>query len=229
MTWNIRGARHPDLAEIATVICEQQPDVASLQEVQRGQLRRLATQLGWQYVWTRKHYPYSPLIWWRAEGIGVLSPWAVSAPISTNISPGVSTWIYKHRVLLAATVTRRSDALRVFDTHLASHDADERLAQAQRVADAVRSDVSRCKILTGDLNTDDSEIEVLREFRAVGLHDAGGTVSNPSIAPSQRIDYVLLPDAAKVLSSYTPEGGERWARLSDHLPVLVEFVADADC
>ena len=225
MTWNILGAHHPDLEKIAAVISEQHPDVAAVQEVQRAQLRRVAKQLGWQYAWARKHYPYSPLLWWRAEGIGILSPWAVSAPVRTSISPGVSTWVYRHRVLLAVTITRRSSGLRVFNTHLASHDADERLAQAKRVAGRVGADSSPCKILTGDLNTtNESEIEVLREFRAVGLTDAGGTVSNPAIAPSQRIDYVLLPTAATVLSSHTPEGGERWARLSDHLPVLVEFV-----
>lgn len=224
MTWNILGAQHPEVSEIAAVLRDAQPDVVSLQEVQRAQLRRLAKQLGWHSTWARKHYPYSPLLWWRAEGIGILSPWAVSARMRTTISPGVSTWVYKHRVLLAATVTRRDGAIRVFNTHLASHDADERLAQAKRVADGVRADTSQSKVLTGDLNTtDDSEIEVLREFRAVGLFDAGGTVSNPSIAPNQRIDYVLLPEAATTLTSHTPEGGELWARLSDHLPVLVEF------
>jgi len=227
MTWNILGAHDPDVAEIAAVICEQQPDVASLQEVQRTQLRRLAKQLGWHYAWARKHYPYSPLLWWRAEGIGILSPWAISARMRTTISPGVSTWVYKHRILLVATITRRDGTLRVFNTHLASHDADERLAQAKRVADRVRADPASCKILTGDLNTtDDSEIEVLREFRAAGLFDAGGTVSNPSIAPYQRIDYVLLPQTATVLTSHTPDGGELWARLSDHLPVLVELAFD---
>ena len=229
MTWNILGAQHPDVGEIAAIIREQQPDVVSLQEVQRAQLRRLAKQLGWHYAWARKHYPYSPLLWWRAEGIGILSPWTVSGRMRTTISPGVSTWVYKHRVLLAATITRREGALRVFNTHLASHDADERLAQAKRVADRVRADTSPCKILTGDLNTTgDSEIEVLREFRAVGLLDAGGTVSNPSIAPSQRIDYVLLPAGATTLLSKTPDGGELWARLSDHLPVLVEFAVRQD-
>ncbi len=228
-TWNILGSRRPDVGEIAAVLRGEQPDVVSLQEVRRAQLRRLAKQLGWHYAWARKHYPYTPLLWWRAEGVGIVSPWAVSARMRTTISPGVSTWIYKHRVLLAATITRRDSTLRVFNTHLSSDNADERLAQAKRAADRVRADTSRCKVLTGDLNTtDDSEIEVLREFRAVGLTDAGGTVTNPSIAPSQRIDYVLLPTAATTLSSLTPEGGEPWARLSDHLPVLVEFSVDPD-
>jgi endonuclease/exonuclease/phosphatase family metal-dependent hydrolase len=224
LTWNILGAHQPDLAAIATVISEQQPDAVSLQEVQRRQVRKLAHRLGWHYAWARKHYPYSPLVWWHAEGIGILSPWSVSARMRTSISPGVSTWIYKHRVLLAATITRRNGSLRVFNTHLASHDADERIAQAKRVADRVRADTATARIVTGDLNTtDDTEVEVLREFRAVDLTDPGGNVSNPSISPFQRLDYVLVPNGAEVSLTHTPGGGEQWDRLSDHLPVLVEF------
>ncbi len=206
------------------MISELEPDVVSLQEVQRRQVRKLAHRLGWHYAWARKHYPYSPLVWWRAEGIGILSPWAVSARRRTTISPGVSTWTYKHRVLLAATITRNDGSLRVFNIHLANHDADARIAQAKRVADRVRAASAPLSIVTGDLNaTDDTEVEVLREFNAVGLSDPGGTVSNPSISPFRRLDYVLVPNDAQVTLTQTPEGGERWARLSDHLPVLVEF------
>ena len=64
---------------------------------------------------------------------------------------------------------------------------------------------------------------VLRELRAIGLVDHGGDFTNPSIAPMQRIDYVLLPESAIERRTFTPEGGEAWHRLSDHLPVLVEF------
>lgn len=226
VTWNILGAKDPDLAALAAVLREREPDVVGLQEVRRSQIRRLAKQLGWHYAWARKHYPYSPLVWWRAEGIGIVSPWQISARLRTTISPGVSTWTFRHRVLVAATITRRSDALRVFNTHLSSHDADQRIAQAARVADRVRADPAQLAIVVGDLNTtEESAVEVLREFRAVGLHDAGGTVSNPSTNPYQRIDYVLLPSSANVLDSATPAGGEEWANLSDHLPVTVTFEA----
>ena len=228
MTWNILGAQRPDLAAVAAVVREREPDAVSLQEVQRRQARKLARRLGWHYAWARKHYPYTPLLWWRAEGLAIVSPWALSAQLRTSISPGVSTWIFKHRVLLAATITRRDGSLRVFNTHLASDEADERIAQAKRVADRVRADSGKVYIVTGDLNTtDDTSVEVLREFRAVGLHDSGGSVSNPSIAPYQRLDYVLVPESAKVTMIDTPAGGEPWAELSDHLPVLVEFEASA--
>lgn len=224
MTWNILGSERPDLDKIAAIALEQSPDALSLQEVRKGQVRELARQLGWQWSWARKHYPYTPLLWWRAEGIAILSPWAVSAPMASTISPGISTWLYKHRVVMAATITRRDGSLRLFNTHLASDDDDQRIAQARRAADRVRADPFHTIVLTGDLNTTgDSTVDVLREFRAVGLLDPGGDCSNPSAAPYQRLDYVLLPHDATFIESLTPDGGEPWDNLSDHLPVTVTF------
>jgi endonuclease/exonuclease/phosphatase family metal-dependent hydrolase len=55
------------------------------------------------------------------------------------------------------------------------------------------------------------------------LVDPGGDRTVPSIAPNRRIDYVLVPDTATVTARLTPNGGEQWQALSDHLPVLVEF------
>jgi endonuclease/exonuclease/phosphatase family metal-dependent hydrolase len=66
-------------------------------------------------------------------------------------------------------------------------------------------------------------VEVIREFGTAELMDPGGDSSNPSIAPVRRLDYVLVPETATVTARLTPDGGERWDALSDHLPVLVEF------
>ena len=214
-------ARQPNLDVITEVIAGYAPDVVALQEVQRRQTRGLTRRLGWKVVWSRKHFPYSPLVWWRAEGLAIMTPHVVGDLISISISPGVSTWTYQHRVAMAATVTRPdADALRVVNTHLASHDADQRIAQARRVVPLIGD--HRPAVVAGDLNAMD-EVEVIREFGAVGLVDPGGDYSNPSIAPVQRLDYVLVPESATVMSRLTPEGGERWHQLSDHLPVLVEF------
>jgi endonuclease/exonuclease/phosphatase family metal-dependent hydrolase len=220
LTWNILGSHHPNLDVVSEVIKSYAPDFVALQEVQQRQARGLARRLGWRVVWTRKHYPYSPLLWWRAEGLAIMTPHAVGELISASISPGVSTWIYLHRVAMAATVTRGADVLRVVNTHLASHDADERIAQARRVVALVGN--RRPAIVTGDFNSVD-EAEVLREFGVIGLVDPGGDYSNPSIAPVQRIDYILIPDSAVVTVRLTPDGGERWNDLSDHLPIVVEF------
>lgn len=224
LTWNILGSHQPNLDVITEVIVGYAPDVVALQEVQRRQTRSLARSLGWKVVWTRKHYPYSPFLWWRAEGLAIMTPHAVSELVSISISPGVSTWTYQHRVAMAATVTRADDALRVVNTHLASHDADQRIAQARRVVPLIGD--RRPAVVAADLNAMD-EVEVIREFGAVGLVDPGGDSSNPSIAPVQRLDYVLVPESATVTSRLTPEGGERWHGLSDHLPVLVEFSTSA--
>lgn len=220
LTWNILGARQPNLDIIAEVMVGYSPDVVALQEIQRRQARGLARRLAWRVIWTRKHYPLSPLVWWRAEGLALLTPQSVDEMISVSISPGVSTWTYRHRVAMAATVTRGSDALRIVNTHLASHDADDRIAQARRVVAIIGA--RRPAVTAGDLNAVD-EVEVIREFGAAGLVDPGGDFSNPSIAPVRRLDYVLIPETATVHARLTPDGGERWHALSDHLPVLVEF------
>lgn len=220
LTWNILGARNPNLDVVSKVISGYLPDVVVLQEVRRHQAHGLAGRLSWNVVWTRKHYPFSPLVWWRAEGLAILTPHSVDELISISISPGVSTWTFKHRVAMAVTVSRLGETLRVADTHLASHDADERIAQARRVLPLIGS--RRPAVVAGDFNAVD-ELEVIREFGTAELVDPGGGYSNPSIAPNQRLDYILIPDSATVTAQLTPEGGESWNQLSDHLPVFVEF------
>jgi endonuclease/exonuclease/phosphatase family metal-dependent hydrolase len=220
LTWNILGAHSPNLDVVSEVISGYLPDVVALQEVRRPQARALARRLGWRVVWTRKHYPFSPLVWWRAEGLAIVTPREVSELISASISPGVSTSTFKHRVAMAATVTRTDDILRVVNTHLASHDADERILQARRVVALIGD--RRPAVVAGDFNSAD-ELEVIREFRAAGLVDPGGDFTNPSIARRQRLDFVLVPESATVTARLTPDGGEQWHQLSDHLPVLVEF------
>ena len=220
LTWNILGAHDPNLDVISKVISGYLPDVVALQEVRRHQAGALASRLGWKVVWTRKHYPFSPLVWWRAEGLAILTPHSIDDLISVSISPGVSTWTFKHRVAMAVTVSRTGETLRVANTHLASHDADERIAQARRVLPLIEN--RQPAVVAGDFNAVD-ELEVIREFGAAALVDPGGDYSNPSIAPRQRLDYVLIPELATVTAQVTPEGGESWHQLSDHLPVLVGF------
>jgi endonuclease/exonuclease/phosphatase family metal-dependent hydrolase len=67
------------------------------------------------------------------------------------------------------------------------------------------------------------EVEVIRPFHRAGLRDPGGGPTHPSIAPRRRLDYVLVPDAARVVDRHEPSGGEDWWALSDHIPVVLEF------
>jgi endonuclease/exonuclease/phosphatase family metal-dependent hydrolase len=225
LTWNILGSHRPNLDVVSEVIFGYSPDVVAVQEIRHRQARALARRLGWRVVWTRKHYPYSPLLWWRAEGLALASPHRVGDLVTISISPGVSTWTHRHRVAMAATLRRAEDraVLRIVNTHLASHDADERIAQAHRVVALIGE--RRPAVVAGDLNAVD-EVEVIREFGVAGLIDPGGDYTNPSIAPMQRLDYVLVPETATVTSRLVAAGGESWHHLSDHLPVLVEFDVD---
>jgi endonuclease/exonuclease/phosphatase family metal-dependent hydrolase len=223
LTWNVRGSALADIAAIAEVVAGLRPDVFAVQEIQRTQAVQLGRALGWRHCWTRKHYPYTPLLWWRAEGLAILTPHALGGVWKQTISPGVSTWTYRHRVLLAATVSRGDERLRVYDTHLAAHrEPDERIAQARRVAERVAADDAPLRVVAGDLNAHD-EPEVIRELHAVGLRDAGSDSTHPSHVPRRRFDYVLVPEAAQILESFVPDGGDQWAELSDHLPLAVEF------
>lgn len=224
LTWNVRGSARPDIAALGDVIRSYSPDVLALQEIQPLQARRLAALLGWHHHWGRKHYPYSHAMWWRAEGLAIMSPHRLSAVARESISPGVHAYTWRHRVLLAADITRDASTLRIVNTHLAAHSsgADERITQAGRVAARVRADAAPITVVAGDLNAP-GEVEVIREFRAVGLRDPGGGPTNPSIAPTQRLDYVLIPEQARLIDQSEPDGGEWWWTLSDHVPVLVAF------
>lgn len=227
MTWNLHGAAHPNLELVAEVVEGYAPDVVSAQEVRRHQAKRLARRLGWQHRWVQKHDAYSKLMWWRSEGLAVFTPHPTSHVVRTVVSRGARSWSYRRRVLLAVTVTRADAALRVYDTHLASDGSpDERIEQARRVAECVQHDAAPVAVVAGDLNAGaEHEVEVIRELRAAGLRDVEGDSTSPAIAPRQRLDRILVPEHATVVDQHTPDGGEQWARISDHLPVMVEFDA----
>jgi endonuclease/exonuclease/phosphatase family metal-dependent hydrolase len=232
-TWNLLGSASPDLAPIAAELDGLAPDAVALQEVRRGQARRLARTLGWRWTWVRKHYPYGPL-WWRAEGLAVLSPHRLERPHRAVISTGTRIWSWRHRVLLAVTVVRPgpaspADALRLVDVHLASHrDTAERLAQARITTALGLADSALLGlpvVITGDLNSH-GDVDLLDTFAAATPVDAWSrahpgvpALTNPSDAPHQTLDHILAPEGTEVLDVSVPTGGPRWAAMSDHLPV----------
>jgi endonuclease/exonuclease/phosphatase family metal-dependent hydrolase len=222
LTWNILGAKNPDVAALADVVRRSSPDVVAVQEVRQVQAEQLASVLGWRMVWKRKHYPLTPLVWWRAEGQALLAPTALTEPRQHVLSHGASTWTYRHRIMITATVVRGTERIRVSNVHLSSSNPDERIAQARKAARLIAAEPAELRVVCGDLNAA-NELEVVREFHAIGVRDTGGDFTNPSRAPSQRLDYVLVPENARVSAIDTPIGGDEWAALSDHLPVLVEF------
>ena len=223
MTWNVRGSKHPDLDAVADVVREAHADVVCFQEILEHQARGLVARLGGDVHWGRKHSPFGPFLRRRAEGLAVWSRGAVDERSRSVLSRRVPSFVYLYRVLVAATATVDEHKLRVYNVHLATTTAAERIAQANRLLTVVdRESPSATLIVAGDFNGAD-EVALIERFATIGLHDPGGHNTSPATEPYQRIDFVLIPDDATEVSSATPPGGDTWAKLSDHLPVTVTF------
>jgi endonuclease/exonuclease/phosphatase family metal-dependent hydrolase len=225
VTWNVHGSANPEIGTLAETVTERAPDVLCIQEIRAYQARRLAKQLGWSHFWSRKHYPLTPVLWWLAEGLCVLTPHKLSEQRRLSLTPGTSSLSFRNRISQTVVLTRGLERLGVVNTHLASDSASlERLEQARRLA----SLVSAVDVLAGDLNAQE-EPNVLAAFATIGLRDAwppgnGAGFTSEAMAPRQRIDYVLIAAAATVTAAEVPSGGQHWARLSDHLPLMIEFM-----
>jgi endonuclease/exonuclease/phosphatase family metal-dependent hydrolase len=210
------------------------PDVLVLQEVRRHQARRLARNLGWHRTWRRKHHPYSPFVWWTTEGMALLTPHRLGEAASTSLTPGASTWNYRHRVAVGALVSRPDgSAYRVIDLHLASDDdgGDARVDQAGRALAWLSATGTAPIVIAGDFN-DHADVEVVTVLCDGVRHDAwtaaaarspGDGATCPTDVPVKRLDHVLVPTSATVVHAEVPVGGEPWTTISDHLPLTVVF------
>ena len=78
-TWNLHGSAGPPIASVAARLRSIASDVVVLQEVQRRQAASLAEALGMQHHWALKHYPWTPLLKSKAEGLAILTPHTLSA------------------------------------------------------------------------------------------------------------------------------------------------------
>jgi len=224
-TWNLRGSAGPPIASVAARLRSLTSDVVVLQEVQRRQATSLAEALGMQHHWALKHYPWTPLLKAKAEGLAILTPHALSATGSASVTPQRSHWSYRRRIVAWGLVERPDhSAYRVYDVHLIGGSAtQDRLDQAQRVAALVAEHGGAPAIVAGDLN-DADEPGVLDALP--GIEGTATAATNPSDTPTQRIDHVLVPDAATEIAVKVPAGGAEWGALSDHLPVTTTFSLD---
>lgn len=243
VTWNLQGSKGVDTAAVAGVIRAMSGGadvtIVGLQEVQRRHVRALARALdATDWRWTRKHLPYGPLLWWRAEGLAVIATVDLDDHRTRVLTSGVPLWSHRRRVLQQVAVDLDGVRLRLFNTHLASHgDRDERARQAAIVAGEIamrRAEGDGVEVLVGDLNAPDEPV-TLAPFAGIGLRDAwsaagvGSGMTNPSGAPSQRLDYILAgPSVDVVGATVAGVAGIPWARLSDHLPLSVEASVEAN-
>lgn len=226
VTWNILGARRPDLGRVADVLAERSADVVVLQEVRRPQAEELARRLHMRYTWAFKHNPWRPFFSRWAEGASILTPHQLGVPAHTRISTAGSKWSWRRRILQWALVGREdTSAYLVYNAHLTPHasETDARIGEGRRIAEIVAENGdSPPAVIGGDMNADIGE----RVLDLIPGSRADTSSTNPADAPVVTIDHVFVPDAASIVSVDVPEGGPEWRELSDHLPVTVTFALD---
>jgi endonuclease/exonuclease/phosphatase family metal-dependent hydrolase len=229
LTWNVQGSKATDVEAVAAAIRAESPDVVALQEVRRPQATDLARALGMRFSWADKHWPLRPFLMSRAEGLAILTPHDLDAAGHARISDVDSRRSWKRRIAQWALVGRPDGtAFRVYNTHLSPHPGvgAVRREEALRLSRIIDEHGDQPPlILAGDLNDHDEPAIV---FTLPGVEHLAPPPTNPSEAPTQPLDHVLLPPDAHEVSVSAPAGGDDWARLSDHLPLTVRFTLDAE-
>ena len=223
LTWNLHGSAGPDVHAAAAVIRSESPDIVVLQEIRKRQATSLGITLRMRHSWAPKHYPYTKLMWWRAEGMAIMTPHLLDAVGHTEISDGQPMRSWRRRIAQWGLVGRADRSMvMIYNLHLSPHqDADSRRSEAARVSELVAGiGDDPPAVVAGDFNDadDPSIIEALP-----GEEHVVPAMSNPSEAPTQLLDHVLLPTQATGVTVSVPAGGGEFAAISDHLPVTVRF------
>jgi endonuclease/exonuclease/phosphatase family metal-dependent hydrolase len=226
VTWNVQGSHLADLAAVASRLRQFDADIVCLQEVQRRQFRRVRASVGEFGLWSFKHWGLRI----PSEGLAI----AARAPIVRNrafsISRGESWFSWRRRIAQAVVIEFDGEFVRLVNTHLGAGVTDEERARQARRITAIAADLD---LAVGDFNVH-PDSGVLAEFTA--LRDSWSTRHpgvpspntnwhhGPRVAPPiQRLDYVMVSRAWRVIDVQIPTDWERWAALSDHLPVIVDL------
>jgi len=231
MSWNLRGAAKPRLDAVVEIVQAHGPDLVALQEVRRGQARRIAGLLGWRRpAWALKHNPYWPA-WWRAEGLALLSLHRLAVHPPVVLTPEINRRTFRRRILLPAEVLLEGDQrVLVIDAHLSSGDDDAlRVREAHHVLSILPDGLPT--VLVGDLNAT-PRAESIKALIAGGLVDAWTAAAAagepgftyPANAPRRRIDYLMVCGGLSVVEVSVPDDlGAAMSGLSDHRPLLVRL------
>ena len=223
MTWNLHGSTGLDVDACAAAIRVEAPDVVVIQEVRRHQIAALAEALSMRYSWALKHYPYTRVLWRRAEGMAIMTPHLLDAAGHSEVSERQPMWSWRRRIAQWALIGRTDRSMiMVYNLHLSPHeDPEMRRAEATRVSDIVAGIGDDPQpVVAGDFNDagDPTIIDALP-----GIEHVVPSASSPADTPVQLLDHVLLPADVTDVAVTVPAGGPEWAAISDHLPVTVRF------
>jgi endonuclease/exonuclease/phosphatase family metal-dependent hydrolase len=246
-TWNLQGSKGVDVGTVVSHVRAQGSDVLLLQEVQRGQARRLARALGARSrSWGFKHWPLKI----PAEGMAVVG---VSFPLrarARGITRRLRWWSWRRRIVQVAQVRlggRRSPSgaggqLAVVNVHLSPHEVvttrGDEVASAHRLISDGDGEVATPAILAGDFN-DLPDSTVCAQLTGHELRDAWLVARPAGTDPgftnwygvarrkpaNRRIDYVWVSSDVTVVAAHVPTPDDpdwlRYGKLSDHLPLTV--------
>lgn len=223
MTWNLRGRASPPLDRAAGKLAEYQPDIVGLQEVQKRQALEVAELAGYPQVeWTLKHRPGGALLWWRAEGLAVLSRHPIASLEGSELSDSALMRSHERRVVQVAEIAMTGGPLTLVNTHLTTGGGRVRHEQATRLAQLLPHDPPA--VLVGDLNVDEDPA-VFGPLTAAGFHAIGRAEGPtfPAGGVERRLDHILVPAGVRVVDVLVPPDSAPWAELSDHLPVIADL------
>lgn len=209
-----------DLERVAAVIRAQDPDVVTLQEIDRGcarsgrvdQARALGELCGMQHVFG-EFMPYDG----GSYGMALLARHPIVASTNHVLPPGTEP-----RSALEARI-RLPGGREVVVTgiHLYNTEA-QRLAQARALVE-LYAEEALPTVLAGDFNSErgSSVMELLEEGWANPAKD-GPAATFPADAPEREIDFVLVRAADGFSVRRMQVVPEPLA--SDHRPILLELV-----
>lgn len=229
MTFNIHAGvgldGRYDLDRIAAIVNAVRPDIAGLQEVDRGydERSRFDDQPALLAELTGMVLCYGPTIVRGSKEYGnlILSRLPVRSLHATALPSTLEA-----RGLLEVVVDLGGRALTFFDVHLGlGTGATERMPQALAVAARIDA-APGPRVLVGDMNVQPPAEELVPLLDRLldvwpGAGDGAGlTIS--AAAPRSRIDLVLAEPGVRALRAWTVPTGA-----SDHLPVVCDLELDA--
>lgn len=221
-------ARRLEIHNLRQAIARMDADLVCLQEVRQRNLREAEFFAHWpsqgqaDFLAPQGHtavYRSNAITRHGEHGNALLSRWPVLAQQHTDMSDHR----FEQRGLLHSEVELRGQPIHVLVLHLGLMRGG-RMRQLQQVCDYVRRNIATDApvIVAGDFN--EWSASVRKVLGDVGLeaptHPPMPTF--PSALPVLALDHIYTRGLQR-LRQYVPRG-PLWARMSDHLPIVAEFV-----
>ncbi len=156
------------------------------------------------------------------HGNALLSRW----PVLEHSHENMSDHRFEQRGLLHTTLRVQERNVHVIVVHLGLLPAS-RVRQVKQLQRYIARDVPADMpvLVAGDFNDWGNTVKHMMSDFGFHAHTGATTPTYPSRLPLVQLDHVYAR-GVRPLKSYTPQGAI-WARMSDHLPLLVEFAWDA--